>query len=59
MSRDHEDPEPTSDEILARLEELRSDPAELDRLLAEGSRRAAALGKPVLAGAYDAVGLSR
>src|SRR5688572_18981189 len=45
--------------LRTRLEELRSDPAELDRLLNEGSRRAAELGKPVLAGAYDAVGLSR
>jgi tryptophanyl-tRNA synthetase len=45
--------------LRTRLEELRSDPAELDRLLAEGSRRAAELGKPVLAGAYEAVGLSR
>jgi tryptophanyl-tRNA synthetase len=45
--------------LRTRLEELRSDPAELDRLLNEGSRRAAELGKPVLAKAYDAVGLSR
>ena len=45
--------------LRTRLEELRSDPAELDRLLAVGSRRAAELGKPILAGAYDAVGLSR
>jgi tryptophanyl-tRNA synthetase len=45
--------------LRTRLEELRSDPAELDRLLQDGSRRAAELGKPVLAGAYSAVGLSR
>jgi tryptophanyl-tRNA synthetase len=45
--------------LRTRLEELRSDPAELDRLLQDGSRRAAELGKPVLAGAYNAVGLSR
>ena len=45
--------------LRTRLEELRSDPAQLDRLLAEGSRRAAELGKPILAGAYEAVGLSR
>src|SRR4029450_219015 len=44
--------------LRTRLEELRSDPVELDRLLSDGSRRAAELGKPVLAGAYDAVGLS-
>ena len=42
-----------------RLEELRNDPAELDRLLAEGSARAAALGAPVLKEAYQAVGLAR
>ena len=45
--------------LRTRLEQLRSDPAELDRLLQEGSRRAEELGKPVLAGAYSAVGLSR
>jgi tryptophanyl-tRNA synthetase len=45
--------------LRTRLEELRSDPAELDWLLHEGSRRAADLGKPVLAEAYNAVGLSR
>jgi tryptophanyl-tRNA synthetase len=45
--------------LRTRLEELRSDPAELDRLLNEGSSRAAELGKPILAGAYEAVGLSR
>jgi tryptophanyl-tRNA synthetase len=41
-----------------RLEQFRADPAELDRLLAEGSARAAALGAPTLAQAYRAVGLS-
>ncbi len=45
--------------IRDRLEQLRRDPAELDRLLAEGSARAAELGKPVLAEAYRAVGLAR
>ena len=45
--------------LRARLEELRNDPAELDRLLAAGSSRAASLGTPVLKGAYNAVGLSR
>jgi tryptophanyl-tRNA synthetase len=45
--------------LRARLEELRNDPAELDRLLAAGSARAAELGAPVLKGAYNAVGLSR
>ena len=43
----------------SRLEELRNDPAELDRLLAEGSARAAELGAPVLKDAYQAVGLTR
>ena len=36
--------------LRARLEELRNDPAELDRLLAAGSSRAASLGTPVLQG---------
>ena len=44
--------------LRARLDEFRRDPAELDRLLAEGAERAAALGAPTLAAAYDAVGLS-
>jgi tryptophanyl-tRNA synthetase len=38
---------------------LRSDPDELDRLLARGSQRAATLAEPTLAEAYRAVGLSR
>ena len=42
-----------------RLEEFRSDPAELDRILAEGAERARELGAPTLANAYRAVGLSR
>ena len=45
--------------LRVRLEELRNDPAELDRLLAAGSAQAAELGLPVLKGAYNAVGLSR
>jgi tryptophanyl-tRNA synthetase len=45
--------------LRARLDELRNDPAELDRLLAAGSARAAELGAPVLRDAYNAVGLSR
>lgn len=45
--------------LRSRLQELRNDPAELDRLLADGSARAAALGKPVLKQAYSAVGLPR
>ena len=42
-----------------RLDQFRADPAELDRLLADGSARAAELGAPTLAAAYRAVGLSR
>jgi len=42
-----------------RLDEFRRDPAELDRLLAEGSARAADLGAPTLKEAYRAVGLRR
>ena len=45
--------------LRARLEALRSDPDELDRLLARGSQRAATLAEPTLAEAYRAVGLSR
>src|SRR4029453_18799609 len=45
--------------LRSRLQELRNDPAELDRLLAEGSARAAELGAPVLREAYRAVGLTR
>jgi tryptophanyl-tRNA synthetase len=45
--------------LRARLEELRNDPAELDRLLAAGSAQAAELGLPVLKDAYNDVGLSR
>jgi tryptophanyl-tRNA synthetase len=45
--------------LRSRLEELRNDPAELDRLLADGSARAATLGQPVHKQAYSAVGLPR
>ena len=45
--------------LRTRLDQFRADPAELDRLLAEGSARAAELGAPTLAAAYRAVGLSR
>jgi tryptophanyl-tRNA synthetase len=43
--------------IRARLDELRRDPAELDRILAEGAARASDIGAPVLAQAKAAVGL--
>ena len=42
-----------------RLGELNADPAELDRILADGAEQAAKLGAPTLAAAYEAVGLSR
>jgi tryptophanyl-tRNA synthetase len=45
--------------LRTRLDELRRDAAELDRLLGEGSARAADLGAPVLKEAYRAVGLTR
>jgi len=45
--------------IRKRLDELRRDPKELDRILAEGAERAAELAAPVLAGAKSAVGLTR
>ena len=44
--------------IRERLEELRRDPAELDRILAEGAARAGELGAPVLARTKVAVGLA-
>jgi tryptophanyl-tRNA synthetase len=45
--------------IRDRLDQLRRDPAELDRILAEGAGRATDLGAPTLAAAYRAVGLAR
>lgn len=45
--------------IRARLDELRREPAELDRILAEGGTRAAEIGAPVLARAKAAVGLTQ
>ena len=45
--------------IRTRLDELRRDPAELDRILAEGAVRAAELGAPTLAKAKAAVGLTQ
>ncbi len=44
--------------LRTRLEELRSDTAELDKILSGGAERARALAAPTLAAAYDAVGLS-
>jgi tryptophanyl-tRNA synthetase len=45
--------------IKSRLDELRGDPAELDRILAAGAERASASAEPTLDGAYAAVGLRR
>jgi tryptophanyl-tRNA synthetase len=44
--------------IRSRLEELRRDPAELDRILEGGARRASEIGAPILAKAKAAVGLA-
>ena len=44
--------------LRARLGELRADPGELDRILAEGAGRARALASPTVADAYRAVGLT-
>src|SRR5437868_8382273 len=45
--------------LRSRLEALRSDPAELDKILLAGAERAAELAAPTLAAAYKAVGLTR
>jgi len=45
--------------IRGRLDELRRDPAELDRILADGAARANVIAAPVLARAKSAVGLTR
>ncbi|HET9812271.1 MAG TPA: tryptophan--tRNA ligase [Sphingomicrobium sp.] len=45
--------------LRTRLDELRGDPAEIDRILAAGAERARGLAAPTLAEAYRAVGLSR
>jgi tryptophanyl-tRNA synthetase len=44
--------------IRSRLDQLRKDPAELDRILAAGAARAIEIGAPVLAQAKAAVGLT-
>jgi len=45
--------------IKTRLDELRDDPGELDRILLDGAGRAATMAKPTLDGAYEAMGLRR
>jgi tryptophanyl-tRNA synthetase len=44
--------------IRDRLDRLRQDPAELDRILVQGAERASDLGAPILAKAKSAVGLT-
>jgi tryptophanyl-tRNA synthetase len=45
--------------IKQRLDELRADPGEIDRILEAGSAKAASLARPTLDAAYQAVGLRR
>jgi len=45
--------------LRSRLEQFRRDPAELDRILADGAAKATDLGAPTLVAAYQAVGLTR
>jgi tryptophanyl-tRNA synthetase len=45
--------------IRQRLDQLRQDPAELDRILADGAKRASEIAAPVLARAKTAVGLDQ
>ena len=45
--------------IRLRLEQFRDDPAEIERILVEGSARAAELAAPTLESAYRALGLPR
>ncbi len=45
--------------IKQRLDELRADPGEIDRILESGSAKAANLARPTLDAAYQAVGLRR
>jgi tryptophanyl-tRNA synthetase len=45
--------------IRGRLKDFEADPATLEAILSEGSRKAAALAAPTLEGAYAALGLPR
>ena len=45
--------------LRTRLEQFRRDPAELDRILEAGAKRARELGQPTLDASYRAVGLGR
>jgi tryptophanyl-tRNA synthetase len=45
--------------VTSRMAAFMADPAEIDRILGDGAERAAALAAPILAQAYDIVGLIR
>jgi tryptophanyl-tRNA synthetase len=45
--------------IKERLDRLRADPAEIDRILAQGAEKASGIGRPTLEGAYRALGYPR
>ncbi|MCL5776612.1 tryptophan--tRNA ligase [Limibaculum sp. FT325] len=45
--------------ITAEMSRLMADPAEIDRILADGAARADAIARPILAEVYDTVGLLR
>ena len=45
--------------ITSEITRLEADPGEIDRILGEGSERAAAIADPILAEVYDVVGLLR
>jgi tryptophanyl-tRNA synthetase len=45
--------------INAEMRRLMADPAEIDRILADGAGRAAAIAEPILAETYDRVGFLR
>jgi tryptophanyl-tRNA synthetase len=45
--------------IKERYEELRSDPTELERMLAEGARKAVEVSRPTLQAMYDRMGFTR
>jgi tryptophanyl-tRNA synthetase len=45
--------------IKERLDRLRADPSEIDRILAQGAEKASDIGQPTLEGAYRALGYPR
>jgi tryptophanyl-tRNA synthetase len=50
---------PFAEGFAARVDELLSDPAELDRIMDEGSRRARDAARPTVTAAYERMGLRR